>query len=130
PPRAHRPRLKMPRAGARCANALSFVACRPPELTGRAGINALTLGAPKNGARAAEVVFFFNTELAGGFEYRRKRGGHLLSKMRLISSQLDAYFADGLWLDNARHANAMARRLVAGLTALQGVQLLHPVGGH
>jgi len=30
--------------------------------------------------------------------------------MRLISAQLDAYFADGLWLDNARHANAMARR--------------------
>ena len=39
----------------------------------------------------------------------------------------DAYFADGLWLANARHANAMARRLVAGLTALKGVQLLYRV---
>jgi threonine aldolase len=47
--------------------------------------------------------------------------------MRLISAQLDAYFSDGLWLDNARHANAMARRLVAGLTPLKGVQLLYSV---
>ena len=54
------------------------------------------------------------------FEFRRKRGGHLFSKMRLLSSQLDAYFTDGLWLDNARHANAMARRLVAGPDAAQG----------
>ena len=47
--------------------------------------------------------------------------------MRLLSAQLDAYLADGLWLDNARHANAMARRLVAGLTPLKGTQLLYPV---
>ena len=47
--------------------------------------------------------------------------------MRLLSSQLDAYFADGLWLANARHANAMARRLIAGLTPLKGTALLYPV---
>jgi threonine aldolase len=47
--------------------------------------------------------------------------------MRLLSSQLDAYFADSLWLDNARHANQMARRLVAGLTPLSGTSLLYPV---
>jgi len=50
-----------------------------------------------------------------------------VSKMRLLSSQLDAYFTDGLWLDNARHANAMARRLVAGLTPMKRVQLLYRV---
>ena len=76
---------------------------------------------------AAEAVVFFNAELAREFEFRRKRGGHLLSKMRFLSSQLDAYLTDGLWLANARHANAMARRLVAGLTALKGTQLLYPV---
>jgi threonine aldolase len=72
-------------------------------------------------------VVFFDPAPAKEFEYRRKRGGHLLSKMRLLSSQLDAYFADGLWLSNARHANQMARRLVAGLTALAGTSLLYPV---
>ena len=76
---------------------------------------------------AAEAVVFFNAELARDFAFRSKRGGHLLSKMRLVSAQLDAYLTDGLWLDNARHANAMARRLVAGLTPLKGTQLMYPV---
>jgi threonine aldolase len=124
---AHRHGLKMHMDGARFANALSFVGCSPAELTWKAGIDVLSLGATKNGAMAAEVVIFFNAELAKDFEFRRKRGGHLLSKMRLISAQLEAYFTDGLWLDNARHANAMARRLVAGLTPLKGVQLLYRV---
>jgi threonine aldolase len=124
---AHRHGLKMHMDGARFANALSFVGCSPAELTWKAGIDVLSLGATKNGAMGAEIVVFFKTELARDFEYRRKRGGHLLSKMRLLSSQLDAYFTDGLWLANARHANAMARRLVAGLTALKGTALLYPV---
>ena len=47
--------------------------------------------------------------------------------MRFLSAQFDAYLTNGLWLANARHANAMARRLVAGLTALKGTQLLYPV---
>jgi threonine aldolase len=124
---AHRHGLKMHMDGARFANALSFVGCSPAELTWRAGIDVLSLGATKNGAMGAEVVVFFKAELARDFEFRRKRGGHLLSKMRLLSSQLDAYFSDGLWLDNARHANQMARRLVAGLTPLPGTSLLYPV---
>ncbi len=113
--------------GARFANAVSFVGCSPAELSWKAGVDALSLGATKNGAMGAEVVIFFKPELAHEFEFRRKRGGHLFSKMRLLSAQLDAYFADGLWLANARHANAMARRLVAGLTPLKGVQLLYRV---
>jgi threonine aldolase len=87
----------------------------------------LSLGATKNGAMAAEAVVFFNADLAREFGFRRKRGGHLLSKLRLLSAQLEAYLTDGLWLANARHANAMARHLVAGLTALKGTQLLYPV---
>ena len=76
---------------------------------------------------AAEAVVFFDADLAREFEFRRKRGGHLLSKMRFLSAQLEAYLADGLWLANAHHATAMARRLVAGLTPLKGTQLLYPV---
>jgi threonine aldolase len=113
--------------GARFANALSFVGCSPAELSWKAGVDVLSLGATKNGALAAEAVVFFDAGLAREFEFRRKRGGHLLSKLRFVSAQLDAYLADGLWLDNARHANAMARRLVAGLTSLKGTQLLYPV---
>jgi len=110
--------LKLHMDGARFANALSFIGCSPAELSWKAGVDVLSLGATKNGAMGAEVVIFFNQELSREFEFRRKRGGHLFSKMRLLSSQLDAYFTDGLWLANARHANTMARRLVAGLTTL------------
>ncbi len=123
----HRQKLKLHMDGARFANAVSFVGCTPAELSWQAGVDVLSLGATKNGALGAEVVVFFDSDLAREFEFRRKRGGHLFSKMRLLSSQLDAYFADGLWLANARHANAMARRLVAGLTALKGTSLLYSV---
>jgi threonine aldolase len=119
--------LKLHMDGARFANALSFVGCSPAELSWKAGVDVLSLGATKNGAMAAEAVVFFNADLAREFGFRRKRGGHLLSKMRFLSAQLDAYLTDGLWLANARHANAMARLLVAGLTALKGTQLLYPV---
>jgi threonine aldolase len=124
---AHRHGLKLHMDGARFANALSFVDCTAAELSWMAGVDVLSLGATKNGALAAEAVVFFEPELARQFEFRRKRGGHLLSKMRFLSAQLDAYLSDGLWLSNARHANCMARRLVAGLTALKGTQLLYPV---
>jgi threonine aldolase len=124
---AHRHKLKVHMDGARFANALAFISCSPAELSWKAGVDVLSFGATKNGALAAEAVIFFDAELAHEFEFRRKRGGHLFSKMRLLSAQLDAYLADGLWLANARHANAMARRLVAGLTPLKGTALLYPV---
>ena len=123
----HRQGLKLHMDGARFANALSFVGCTPAELSWKAGVDVLSLGATKNGAMGAEVVIFFEAGTAREFEFRRKRGGHLFSKMRLLSSQLDAYFTDGLWLSNARHANVMARRVVAGLTPLKGTSLLYPV---
>jgi threonine aldolase len=123
----HRHGLKLHMDGARFANALSFVGCSPAELSWKAGVDVLSFGATKNGAMAAEAVVFFNADLARDFGFRRKRGGHLLSKMRFLSAQLEAYLTDGLWLSNARHANAMARLLVAGLTALKGTQLLYPV---
>jgi len=72
-------------------------------------------------------VIFFDPEKATDFAFRRKRGGHLLSKMRFCSAQLDAYLADGLWLENARHANRMAARLAAGLARLPSAGLRYPV---
>jgi len=124
---AHRHGLKLHVDGARLANALIHAGCSPAELAWRAGVDVMSFGATKNGAMAAEAVVFFDPELAREFEFRRKRAGHLFSKMRLLSAQLDAYLANGLWMENARHANAAARRLVAGLTPLPGVRLLYPV---
>ncbi|RMD63177.1 MAG: low specificity L-threonine aldolase, partial [Alphaproteobacteria bacterium] len=115
--------------GARFANALVALGCSPAEATWKAGVDALSFGATKNGALGAEAVILFKPApgMAEEFGYRRKRGGHLFSKMRFLSAQLEAYLADDLWLRNARHANAMARRLGDGLATLPGVALIHPV---
>ena len=113
--------------GARFANALVGLGCSPAELTWKAGVDALSFGATKNGALAAEAVVVFKPALAESFLYRRRRGGHTVSKMRFLSAQLEAYLADDLWLESARHANAMARRLAEGLLALPGARLSYPV---
>ena len=72
-------------------------------------------------------MLFFRNGLADDFRFRRKRAGHLFSKMRFLSAQMDAYLTDELWLANARHANAMARRMADGLTELAGVTFLYEV---
>jgi threonine aldolase len=113
--------------GARFANALVHLGCAPADITWRAGVDVLSFGATKNGAAAAEAVIFFDPAKAADFAFRRKRGGHLFSKMRFLSAQLDAYLEDDLWLRNARHANAMATRLAKGLQQIAGVRLRHPV---
>jgi threonine aldolase len=113
--------------GARFANALVHLGGAPADITWRAGVDVLSFGATKNGAAAAEAVIFFDPAKAGDFAYRRKRGGHLFSKMRFLSAQLDAYLAGDLWLRNARHANRMAARLADGLRSMPGARLRHPV---
>jgi threonine aldolase len=113
--------------GARFANAIVSLGCTAADLTWRAGVDVLCFGATKNGAMAAEAVVFFNQSLAQTFSYRRKRSGHLFSKMRFLSAQLSAYLQDDLWLTNALHANKMAQMLVQGLVGLAGVKLCHPV---
>lgn len=113
--------------GARFANAVVSLGCTPADITWRAGVDVLSFGATKNGAMAAEAVVFFNRALADTFAYRRKRSGHLFSKMRFLSAQLEAYITDNLWLRNAAHANQMAAKLAMGLASLPGVNLCHPV---
>ncbi|HKY14380.1 MAG TPA: beta-eliminating lyase-related protein [Microthrixaceae bacterium] len=110
--------------GARFANAVVGTGSSPAELTWRAGVDVMSFGATKNGALAAEAVVFFEPGLAATFERRRKRSGHLLSKMRFVSVQLEASLAEGRWLTTATHANDMAARLAAGLTGAPGVTVL------
>jgi threonine aldolase len=113
--------------GARFANALAHLRCTPAEATWKCGVDVLSLGATKNGALGADAVVFFDPAMARDFERRRKRAGHLMSKLRFVSAQLIAYLSNGLWLDNARQANAMAMRMAQGLKAIPGAKLLHPI---
>ena len=86
----------------------------------------MSFGATKNGAMALEAVIFFDEALARDFRYRRKRGGQLLSKGRFLGAQMLAYLKDGLWLKNARAANAMARALAGELKSIQSIRLPLP----
>ncbi len=112
--------------GARFANALVSCGCSPAEMTWRAGVDALSFGATKNGALACEAVVFFDPARAADFAYRRKRGGHTLSKGRFLGAQMNAFLQDGLWLRLAERANALARRLSEGLAAAPGVRVAWP----
>jgi Threonine aldolase len=112
--------------GARFANALASLDVSPAEMTWKSGVDVLTLGGTKNGCLAAEAIIFFKPAMVGNFPYLHKRSGQLLSKMRFISSQLEAYVTDDLWIRNAQHANSMAKILSEGLNAFSNIELAYP----
>ncbi|MDH7793991.1 MULTISPECIES: beta-eliminating lyase-related protein [unclassified Beijerinckia] len=120
---AHGHGVRVHMDGARFANAVAALGCAPADITWRAGVDVLSLGASKNGAFACEAVIFFDKALAADFAYRRKRGGHTLSKGRFLAVQMLAWLEDGHWLELARHSNARAGRLAAALAAIPGVRL-------
>lgn len=109
--------------GARFANAAASLGCHPSELTWKAGVDVLSFGCVKNGGMNAEALVFFDTGLAEETRFRRKRAGHLQSKGRYLAAQVLALLADGLWLENARAANAAARVIARAA----GKRLLYPV---
>ena len=112
--------------GARFANALVSLGATPAEMTWKSGIDVLSFGATKNGCIAAEAIIFFKPELVGNLSFLMKRAGHLLSKMRFVSAQLDAYISNDVWLKNAKHANKMGKKLSEGLNANPKIELAYP----
>jgi threonine aldolase len=116
--------------GARFANALATLGCSPAEMTWKAGVDVLSFGGTKNGCLAVDAVVLFDPARREELLYRRKRTGHLWSKTRFLAVQLLASLEDGRWLRWAAHANAMATRLSQGLTAIPGIELVHPVEGN
>jgi threonine aldolase len=110
--------------GARIANALAALGCSPADLTWRAGIDAFSLGATKNGVLSTDAIVCFDPDISAQLVYRVKRAGHVASKMRFQSVQLTRYLTDGLWLRLAAHSNAAMTRLADGLRGL-GIELLN-----
>ncbi len=115
--------LRVHMDGARFANAVTALGCAPAEVTWKAGVDVLSLGATKNGAVAAEAIVFFDQTLATDFEYRLKRSGHLTSKARMYGAQFSAWLEDDHWLDLARSANARAAELRSGISRSGGIRL-------
>ena len=122
----HKHNLNIHMDGARFANALTSLNCSPAEMTWKSGIDVLSFGATKNGCIAAEAIIFFKKDLVGNIAFLMKRAGHLLSKMRFVSAQLDAYISNDVWLKNAKHANDMGKMLSGGLAKHNSIEIAYP----
>jgi threonine aldolase len=119
--------LRMHIDGARFANAVARLQCRPSELTWRAGVDLMSFGATKNGGALCDAIVAFRPDLTDGLGAQLRRAGQVWSKMRFASAQLLAYLEDGLWLDLARASNAIAARIADGLSAIAEARLIAPV---
>jgi threonine aldolase len=124
---AHSHNMLLHMDGARISNAA--VALKVPfrDFTADAGVDVLSFGGTKNGLMFGEAVLFFDKNLAGDFEYLRKQGMQLHSKMRFISTQFDRYLTDDLWKKNAETANRMARLLEKSLRPFSQLKITSSV---
>jgi threonine aldolase len=113
--------------GARFSNAAVALGCDLADITWRAGIDILSLGATKNGGMAAEAVVAFDPAVVERLTDKQLLLGHSPSKMRFLSAQLIAWLADDGWRTRAQRANAAAQGLAEGLAAIPGVRLVQPV---
>lgn len=119
--------LKLHMDGARFAHACATLGVSPAELTWKAGVDVLCFGGTKNGMAVGEAILFFDRTLAEDFDYRCKQAGQLASKMRFLAAPWVGLLDSGAWLANARHGNACAQRLAAGIRELRGIELMFPV---
>jgi threonine aldolase len=115
--------------GARLANAVASLGTDLRTMLVQTGIDVCTFGGTKNGMMFGEAIVFPRYHPAvDALMFTRKQGMQLASKMRFVAAQFEALLRDDLWLDNAAHANAMARLLAARLRDLDDVvQIAYPV---
>ncbi|MFJ3903094.1 threonine aldolase family protein [Streptomyces sp. NPDC090025] len=124
---AHAKGMKVHLDGARIANAAASLDAPMRAFTNAVGVDVLSYGGTKNGMMFGEAVVVLNPDAVRQMKHLRKMSMQLASKMRFVSVQLEALLAKDLWLRNARHANAMAARLAAGVRDVDGVEILYPV---
>jgi len=113
--------------GARLCNAAAGLDKGLGEISGELGVDILSFGGTKNGLLLGEAVVCFHPELSRNTIFVRKQSMQLASKMRFIAAQLTALLSDGLWLENAAHANRMARLLEEKVNKIPGVAVVQPV---
>ncbi|TMQ91538.1 low specificity L-threonine aldolase, partial [Actinomadura soli] len=124
---AHERGMSVHMDGARIANAAASLGVPLRALTTDAGVDVLSFGGTKNGLLLGEAIVVLNPDAARGVDYLRKSSMQLASKMRYVSAQLIALLEGDLWLRNAAHANAMARRLEAAARTVPGVEITQAV---
>lgn len=116
---AHQNNLYLHVDGARLSNAAAALDLPFRAFTTDIGVDLVSFGGTKIGALAAEAVVVLNSKLlAESIPFLRKTSMQLPSKMRFVSAQLIALLQDDLAINNAKHANAMAKALDEGVREL------------
>lgn len=123
---AHERGMAVHMDGARIWNAAAALDLPFSTFTSEAGVDVVSLGGTKNGLLGAEAIVVIDPDRVDGLTYLRKLSMQLSSKMRFASAQLLALFEDGVGVRAARHANAMAARLRAGVEDLPGIAFSTP----
>lgn len=113
--------------GARISNAAASLNLSFRAFTTDVGVDVVSFGGTKNGAIAAEAVISLNPRVTQALPFIRKSSMQLASKMRFSSAQLVALLTNDLWLENAKHSNAMAQLLVNAVSKIDGVTVTKPV---
>jgi threonine aldolase len=113
--------------GARLGNAAAALGKGLGEVSGALGVDILSFGGTKNGLLLGEAVVCFRPELSRDTIFIRKQKMQLASKMRFVAAQLNALLSDNLWLENASHANRMAKRLEQKVAGIPQVRIVQPV---
>ena len=81
-------------------------------------VDIFWIGGTKVGALLGEAIVVCNPALAEDFAFHVKQRGGMLAKGRLLGIQFQELFGDkNLFFENAKHANAMAAKLAAGIVS-------------
>ncbi len=119
--------------GARICNAAAYLGTGFNAFTKDVGVDVLSFGGTKNGMMDGEAVVLLNPALcaeyreAKEFDKIRVQAAQRPSKMRYIAAQFDAILSNNLWLENARHANEMAKLLYNEVHKNPAVTVTQPV---
>lgn len=122
--RAHERGMAVHVDGARLPNAAAALDVGLAALTTDAGVDVVSFGGTKNGTMCGDAIVVLTPGAVRGVDYLRKSSMQLASKMRFLSVQFEALLTGDLWWRNARHANAMARRLADAVRTVHGVRLV------
>jgi threonine aldolase len=123
---AHRYGMTVHMDGARIANAAAALGDDLRSFTVDAGVDVISFGGTKNGMMYGEAVVYLTPSLAEQARFVRKQVTQLPSKMRFVAVQFSALLDNGLWLQNARHANTMTARLYDQVADVGGVRIDTP----
>ncbi len=108
--------------GARFANALVSLDMTPAEMTWKQGVTLFPSAARKTVAGAPKLWSSWTLHAPGTCRSSAS-ARRSFSKTRFVAAQFDAYLQDNLWLELARHSNALATRLAGHINASSQMRL-------